>query len=408
MVELYTKRNFRCDCGIGRLSVVKCNLDRLKFQKNDANVYNQNFSGLYCVCHRPYPDPEDPIDDEMIQCVVCEDWFHCRHLVSKVPNMTMFTEMICQECTAKHSAVLRHYMKFSVSEATLEPTKVTAAADETEAAAPIDVVSPKDADADVQAKEPADGDQMETADGTVVEVRSTAKAIDQPAGTGTTNGEPPGVDGDNKPVDELLKDEINQCIADIIEINKQSGDSNDESNDEKEPPAKRQKVSAETTAATIPQTSGKTLNCKKPLRSNVKIVGATYWPVEWRTNICTCVDCLAELRMENIEFLTDLEDTVLCYEEKGLAKARESQYDTGMKELSRMNHVQKVDVIMGYNKMKEKLTEFLNAFVTNKQVVTEEDINRFFRMLKDKKEGGGHGGGGSGGGADGGKTSSAS
>lgn len=453
MVELYTKRNFRCDCGIGRLSMVKCNLDRLKFEKNDANIYNQNFSGLYCVCHRPYPDAEDPIDDEMIQCVVCEDWFHCRHLVSDVPRMTMFTEMICQECTAKHAGVLMHYMKFSVSEAP-QPTKVTAA-DETEAATPIDVGTPNADVGEPSAKVTTDEEKMETAvvadtganeigatdekstsnekntsnekstideeytidekecttgeKSTKTEKESltaeekTEEAMDQSA-NGTANGET-GVDGD-KPVDELLKDEINQCIADIIEINKQSGDSNDESNDEKEPPAKRQKLSDTTTA--IPQASAaidgaasmaKATNCKKPARSTRKVDGATYWPVEWRTNICSCADCMAELRSANIEFLTDLEDTVLCYEEKGLAKARESQYDTGMKELSRMNHVQKVDVIMGYNKMKEKLTEFLNAFVTNNQVVTEEDINRFFRMLKDKKEGGG---------ADGGKTSSTS
>ena len=25
------------------------------------NKYNQNFSGLYCTCHRPYPDPEDEV-----------------------------------------------------------------------------------------------------------------------------------------------------------------------------------------------------------------------------------------------------------------------------------------------------------------------------------------------------------
>ena len=30
--------------------------------------YNQNFSGLYCECHRPYPDPEDPVStDCMVQ-----------------------------------------------------------------------------------------------------------------------------------------------------------------------------------------------------------------------------------------------------------------------------------------------------------------------------------------------------
>lgn len=51
---------------------------QVKDEVNSSNKYNQNFTGTYCTCKRPYPDPEDPIDDEMIQCVSCEDWFHKR------------------------------------------------------------------------------------------------------------------------------------------------------------------------------------------------------------------------------------------------------------------------------------------------------------------------------------------
>ena len=32
-----------------------------KDQENAANKYNQNFQGLYCTCHRPYPDLEDEV-----------------------------------------------------------------------------------------------------------------------------------------------------------------------------------------------------------------------------------------------------------------------------------------------------------------------------------------------------------
>lgn len=49
-----------------------------KSSLNENNYYNHNFDGLYCVCLRPYPDPDDDTDDQMIQCVVCEDWFHGR------------------------------------------------------------------------------------------------------------------------------------------------------------------------------------------------------------------------------------------------------------------------------------------------------------------------------------------
>ena len=66
LVELYTKRNFRCDCGNSNMDN-ECKLANKKSPVNEKNRYNQNFKGLYCTCHRPYPDPEDTISDEMIQ-----------------------------------------------------------------------------------------------------------------------------------------------------------------------------------------------------------------------------------------------------------------------------------------------------------------------------------------------------
>lgn len=70
LIELYTKRNFQCDCGI-KAGSVACQLDHNK-TRLETNQYNQNFKGLYCKCQRPYPDYENPTNDEMIQCVVCE------------------------------------------------------------------------------------------------------------------------------------------------------------------------------------------------------------------------------------------------------------------------------------------------------------------------------------------------
>lgn len=69
-----------------------------KFSTQIINKYNQNFSGVYCKCHRPYPDPDSSSNDEMIQCIVCEDWYHSLHLIGKVPNSEAYSEMICDEC----------------------------------------------------------------------------------------------------------------------------------------------------------------------------------------------------------------------------------------------------------------------------------------------------------------------
>ena len=87
----------------------RCRLEPEKEVENSENNYNQNFSGLYCTCSRPYPDPEDPLEDVMIQCVVCEDWYHGRHLArdsdtsGPPPEENLYAEMICYGCVGKFS-----------------------------------------------------------------------------------------------------------------------------------------------------------------------------------------------------------------------------------------------------------------------------------------------------------------
>lgn len=80
IVELWTKRNFRCDCGNSKFGEFFCKLFPNKDVENTENSYNHNFKGSYCTCGRPYPDPEAEEQVEMIQCCICEDWFHEEHL----------------------------------------------------------------------------------------------------------------------------------------------------------------------------------------------------------------------------------------------------------------------------------------------------------------------------------------
>lgn len=52
---------------------------KMKSAANSENKYNQNFDGIYCICARPYPDPDSESDeDDMLQCVICEDWYHSK------------------------------------------------------------------------------------------------------------------------------------------------------------------------------------------------------------------------------------------------------------------------------------------------------------------------------------------
>ncbi|XP_076098227.1 putative E3 ubiquitin-protein ligase UBR7 [Mytilus galloprovincialis] len=103
LIELYTKRNFKCDCGNGKFKDQTCQLYERKSEYNVDNRYNHNFRGIYCVCDRPYPDPDDDVEDEMIQCIMCEDWYHGRHLgFDELPENNVRTEMVCRGCMSKH------------------------------------------------------------------------------------------------------------------------------------------------------------------------------------------------------------------------------------------------------------------------------------------------------------------
>uniref|UniRef100_A0A915KKD1 UBR-type domain-containing protein n=1 Tax=Romanomermis culicivorax TaxID=13658 RepID=A0A915KKD1_ROMCU len=101
LVELYTKRNFRCDCGNSKFgSSFKCSLEPSKDEINARNKYDQTFRGLYCTCHRPFPDPENSeTEDQMIQCIVCEDWFHMNH--ANVDDAIDCEEIACATCCEK-------------------------------------------------------------------------------------------------------------------------------------------------------------------------------------------------------------------------------------------------------------------------------------------------------------------
>lgn len=114
LFELYTKRNFRCDCGNKKFTELQCKLHPDKDEVNNLNKYSHNFYGVYCTCGRPYPDPDDQVEDEMIQCVVCEDWLHGRHLGCVVPDCVELQEMICESCMNKNPFLWTYAAHFAV------------------------------------------------------------------------------------------------------------------------------------------------------------------------------------------------------------------------------------------------------------------------------------------------------
>ncbi|KAJ7705439.1 hypothetical protein B0H17DRAFT_973989 [Mycena rosella] len=72
-IELFPKRNFRCDCPTTAIAHA-CTLHTDPAPPNAGNQYGQNFHAKFCRCGRPYDAKTER--ETMIQCLSCEDWFH--------------------------------------------------------------------------------------------------------------------------------------------------------------------------------------------------------------------------------------------------------------------------------------------------------------------------------------------
>ncbi|XP_056284842.1 putative E3 ubiquitin-protein ligase UBR7 [Pseudoliparis swirei] len=92
LFELYTKRNFRCDCGNRKFTDLQCKLHLEKEELNSLNKYSQNFFGVYCTCSRPYPAQQD----HGITRLTCS-----QHLGCEVPDCVELQEMTCESCMNK-------------------------------------------------------------------------------------------------------------------------------------------------------------------------------------------------------------------------------------------------------------------------------------------------------------------
>lgn len=105
LIELFTKRDFTCDCGNTLFSGLRCTLTPNKTPTNNSNYYNHNFFNRYCRCDQPY-DPANE-QDTMMQCSVCEDWFHNRCLFQAPANDT-FSLFVCGLCMRNRPTLRKH------------------------------------------------------------------------------------------------------------------------------------------------------------------------------------------------------------------------------------------------------------------------------------------------------------
>lgn len=158
LLELFTKRDFICDCGNAAFAGFKCKLEPDKAASNPSNVYSHNFVNRYCRCDKPY-DPNSE-DDVMHQCAACEDWFHTRCLFQPPASADAFATFVCARCArnvptlVQHRFALAGAIQVGYEQPQSQPAHASVAASEE----PIDVVSDQEPTASAS-KRPAEDEQ---------------------------------------------------------------------------------------------------------------------------------------------------------------------------------------------------------------------------------------------------------
>ncbi|XP_071383875.1 putative E3 ubiquitin-protein ligase UBR7 [Centroberyx affinis] len=320
--ELYTKRNFRCDCGNGKFGDFQCQLIPAKENQNAKNQYNHNFHGTYCSCDRPYPDSEDQVNDEMIQCIICEDWFHTRHLGCTVVETEELQEMVCEPCMNKAPFLWTYAAHI--------------------AAPPVIKVGHCKEEEVVEVNVEEEGEKE-------------AKKCDPSKNGG---------EGSSTSLDCMKQEKA--AAANRSSPHKQT---------QQEMAGSPVKSTTKTVACRLKELQAQAV--QRPRE------GAVFWPYGWRSELCTCVGCKRAYVDVEVQFLLDESDTVLAYENKG--RTEPFGEDLLMSFLGSMDRVQQLEMIYHYNDLKTELTAFLQQFAMEEKVVTAEAIQQFFEGLRSRK-----------------------
>ncbi|VAI88841.1 putative E3 ubiquitin-protein ligase UBR7 isoform X2 [Triticum dicoccoides] len=325
VVELWTKRNFRCDCGNSKFGGHLCKLSPEKDPENPANSYNQNFKGSYCTCSRPYPDPEAKEQVEMIQCCICEDWFHEDHIgldsLEKIPRdeegEPLYEEFICHQCSP-----VCYFLKLYPD--TIWASSKQSSASEAVTAGSNGVEGGSSGHADTEKNENGAPVDHQSIENTSVEGNCTK-----------------GIAASDK---SILVDNSGVNCKIGVDINTTSADSE----------------------KTMPFFMSK----------------------GWRETLCKCGTCTNFYAQRGIAHLTDKEDSIEEYEKIAKQKREkklEQQEGAEANFINSLNHVQKIEILSGINDMKNEFQSFMESFDPSKPV-TSDDVKSIFENLARKKQ----------------------
>ncbi|KAL3896607.1 MAG: hypothetical protein SGCHY_003964 [Lobulomycetales sp.] len=376
LVDLYSKRNYKCDCGTSACALLSpCSFLKSKQDITNDNVYSANLLNRYCFCEKPYL-ADKARKDNMFQCIFCQDWFHDLCLDS-FPGEDAFRDLVCHRCVAGDAFFLHRFYAcnplFMFVSAPREGAGVlvpvvpdsregaeSASRERPESAsivraAELDTGSSKEAEKESQSTELVEERRQQVVERTVKDDGLASSAKREP-----------------------------ECRKESLEP-EQDGDSH---------AAKRQKLLEN--AKTGENFNLVHVNC--PLAAfHAKGRGAEAGPRElpranlfllpaWRREICTCDDCKRFYAAEEITFLMDefannAESNDEQDDDDDEANEVASLEEAGMAAYSTMPRETAVEAMRAYVDMRENLYRFLGECADRGKTVSEEDIQAFFASL---------------------------
>lgn len=365
LVELFTKRNFVCDCGTTRLvNNAPCTLRADERgvkgvsgeEAREGNAYNQNFGNRFCGCGEVYDADEER--GTMFQCLGLgtvetggcgEDWWHPECLVGMSRDWNKGKEAEKKDDGEK-------------------PGEEKAEGDE-DPPLPPGFPGEDDFDTFICYKCVESNPWIKRYAGTPGFLPAVYKRDPSYSSKETTT------------------EQVRQVTADTDETTSKKRKLDEPSTDE--PDAKRAKEdpSASSDPNSNPPTSTPTSPCKyaslpPPPTGPISL----FLTESFRTHLCHCPSCFPhlkphlQLREEEDLYEPPLSET---HSANGAqSTGTNSLLDLGEAALSNVDRVRAIEGVMVYNHLKEKVKAFLKPFAESGEAVSAEAIKGYFERLR--------------------------
>ncbi|KAI6383625.1 hypothetical protein MCOR25_000078 [Pyricularia grisea] len=405
LVEIFTKRNFTCDCGTTRFSSTNpCSL-RVNPETNSKGVhsetastnnYNHNFRNRFCGCECDY----DPFEQKgtMFQCLGLgthetggcgEDWWHPGCLVGLGP--AWFENM----------EIKKQAVKVDTGDASVTTKPLETISEDTEATNGADsaAAGPTNADPPAAMEEGEDDDppmppgfpeedafesflcyKCVDAYPWVKRYASSQGFLPPVFSKQTTNGTAPTLES---------------SAASPPELGSQKRKAEDDGEDAVEVEFKRHKTEEPAPAVTSTESRPDTKPADKPVCKINKLPPAPssqfslFFKEDFREHLCRCEACFPLLK-PHPQLLEEEETYEPPVSEDGNGSehgsTQGSLLEMGESALRNVDRVRAIEGVMAYNHLKDKLKTFLQPFAQSGEAVSAEHIKEIFAKMRGDDE----------------------